>query len=98
MNLLFFIWTGCQHFFSKIKTGEIFYGFDSFEGLPETWKIGFEKGRFSQINLPPVPSNVELIKGWFEDSIPNFKISNNNNTFSIQQDINFYISFVFYHL
>jgi hypothetical protein len=78
LNLEFGVADGSSlDFFSKIKTGEIFYGFDSFEGLPETWKIGFEKGRFSQINLPPVPSNVELIKGWFEDSIPNFKISNN---------------------
>jgi predicted O-methyltransferase YrrM len=49
-----------------------FYGFDSFEGLPEAWRSGFDKGEFAQARLPDVPSNVTLIKGWFDDTLPTF--------------------------
>lgn len=53
------------------------YGFDSFEGLPEKWRNGFEKGTFNlEGNLPSVPSNVLLIKGWFNESLPVFLESN----------------------
>jgi len=48
-----------------------FYGFDSFEGLPEVWRSGFEKGAFAQA-LPPVPPNTTLIKGWFDHTLPEF--------------------------
>ncbi len=47
-------------------------GFDSFEGLPETWRPNFEKGRFKLEKLPEVRSNVKLFKGWFDDSLPKF--------------------------
>ena len=49
-----------------------FYGFDSFEGLPEAWRSGFDKGAFAQARLPIVPPNVTLIKGWFDDTLPTF--------------------------
>lgn len=54
------------------------YGFDSFEGLPEEWAVSeFETisaGRFSlNGNLPSVPDNVVLIKGWFSDTFPSYE-------------------------
>jgi hypothetical protein len=52
-------------------TPSTLYGFDSFEGLPEAWRSGFGKGAFAG-NLPPVPKNVELIKGWFDKTLPDF--------------------------
>jgi hypothetical protein len=48
------------------------HGFDSFEGLPEAWRDGFDKSRFAVNSLPKVLSNVELHKGWFNESIPTF--------------------------
>ena len=54
------------------------FGFDTFDGLPEKWRNGTEDGRFSdlytkvRVKLPP---EVELYKGWFQDSIPVFKAS-----------------------
>lgn len=48
------------------------YGFDSFEGLPESWRDGFGKGAFRVDGLPPVPGHVQLIKGWFEETLPGF--------------------------
>jgi hypothetical protein len=60
----------------KLKKNTV-YGFDSFEGLPEKWRTGFEKGAFNlNGNLPSVPSNVVLIKGWFNESLPVFLESN----------------------
>jgi len=59
-------------------------GFDSFEGLPEKWRDGFNAGRFGRdadffdtvrATLPP---RVELYKGWFQDTIPLFKRSHKN--------------------
>jgi len=52
------------------------YGFDSFEGLPENWQLNdkkiIPKGYFNQNTLPKVKSNVKLIKGWFDQSLPKF--------------------------
>lgn len=47
-------------------------GFDSFEGLPESWRDGFDKGHFSRNALPQVLSNVRLHKGWFDQSLPSY--------------------------
>ena len=48
------------------------YGFDSFDGLPEFWRDGFEKGVFKVDHLPKVKKNVSLIKGWFDKTLPKF--------------------------
>lgn len=49
------------------------YGFDSFEGLPEFWKPTQDKGAFNVNSvLPKVNENVELIKGWFDETLPSF--------------------------
>jgi predicted O-methyltransferase YrrM len=53
---------------------ERIYGFDSFHGLPEHWS----GNRFSYKNfdrrgvLPKVPQNVELVSGWFNETVPPF--------------------------
>ena len=51
------------------------YGFDSFEGLPEEWVVSddetWSKGAFTG-RPSEVPSNVELVDGWFEDTVPGF--------------------------
>lgn len=49
------------------------YGFDSFEGLPEDWHLSFGRGQFDMGGrLPDVRSNVQLMKGWFSDTLPEF--------------------------
>lgn len=52
----------------------VVHGFDSFQGLPEPWRTGFDKGAFGT-PLPSVDSNVVLHKGWFEDTLPQFSRS-----------------------
>jgi predicted O-methyltransferase YrrM len=47
------------------------YGFDSFQGLPENWRTGFDTGAFEVDSLPDVPG-AELVVGWFDDTLPGF--------------------------
>lgn len=60
----------------KFTNQEIF-GFDSFEGLPEPWQWNSTKtmtmDRFKVDKLPAVPPQVTLVKGWFKDTIPEWK-------------------------
>ena len=51
-----------------------FYGFDSFEGNPEDWSgWNAPRGTFNRDGrLPRVPDNVQLVKGWFNVTLPAF--------------------------
>jgi hypothetical protein len=69
------------------------YGFDSFEGLPEKWRDGFDKGAFNMNgNLPIVNSNVELIKGYFSETLPEFLKSQNKKISFLHIDCDLYSS------
>jgi methyltransferase family protein len=58
---------------ADIRQDVHWYGFDSFEGLPEAWTLGAKKGAFNVKGaLPPVRGNVSLIKGFFEQTLPEF--------------------------
>jgi len=59
--------------FAELAPDVIWFGFDSFEGLPETWTLGAKAGAFSiGGRLPPVRDNVRLTKGFFEQTLPGF--------------------------
>jgi len=74
-------------------TNETVYGFDSFEGLPETWRPGYEKGVFNRNGvLPPVRSNVKLIKGWFNETLLPFIQSQNKKVSFLHLDADLYSS------
>ena len=74
-------------------TNDTVYGFDSFEGLPEKWRDGFEKGAFnSNGNMPRVNKNVELIKGWFDNTLLEFIQIHNKPVSFIHMDADLYSS------
>ncbi len=56
-----------------------FYGFDSFEGLPEDWNPAFPKGAFSTGGKPPeiADARVRFVMGWFQEVLPAFLASYN---------------------
>jgi hypothetical protein len=56
---------------ASLEAGTI-WGFDSFEGLPEDWRPDIRKGNFKRTDLPEVLPNVELVVGWFENTLPGF--------------------------
>lgn len=70
--LEFGVWKGDSIRTLASRTNQQVHGFDSFEGLPERWRDGFEAGHFKLENLPEVPANVELVKGWFSETLPGF--------------------------
>lgn len=85
-------WWVAQNVDPKTK----FYGFDTFEGLPEDFGM-FKAGSMSVSKVPDIPdSRVQLIKGLFQDTLPAFL-----NTFStpyklvIHMDADLYSSTLF---
>lgn len=68
------------------------FGFDSFEGLPEKWRDGYESGHFSMSKLPTVLNNVVLIKGWFKDSLPVFLTEHEDDVGFLHIDCDLYTS------
>ncbi len=49
------------------------HGFDSLQGLPEAWLPGESAGSYGTGGTaPPLPDNVTLHAGWFEDTLPLF--------------------------
>jgi hypothetical protein len=80
------------NYISRFTYGTV-YGFDSFEGLPETWRPGYEKGVFNRNGvLPPVRSNVKLIKGWFNETLLPFIQSQNKKVSFLHLDADLYSS------
>jgi O-methyltransferase len=51
-----------------------FFGFDSFEGLPEDWGRNLKAAAFSLGGQIPALGDprIQLVKGWFQDSLPPF--------------------------
>ena len=72
------------------------HGFDSFEGIPESWALGSKtetKGSYSTNGvLPEVPSNVQLHVGWFDATLPKFLLSTTEPVRLINIDCDIYSS------
>ena len=68
------------------------FGFDSFQGLPEDWH--HEKaGSYSTYGkIPSVASNVTLIAGWFNETLPDFKKNNREPIAFMNIDCDLYSS------
>lgn len=80
------------NYISKFTTDKV-YGFDSFEGLPEKWRDGFDKGAFSSGGIfPNVNDNVVLIKGWFDETLDDFIKTQNKKVSFIHIDVDLYSS------
>lgn len=77
---------------AKIFKGRRIFGFDSFEGLPENWRDRFPKGSFSLDKIPSVRKNVDLRKGWFNVTIPDFLKDNPGKVSLIHIDCDLYSS------
>ncbi|WND03333.1 TylF/MycF/NovP-related O-methyltransferase [Temperatibacter marinus] len=55
------------------ETAQHVYGFDSFSGLPEDWTLFHKKDFFDLHGIEPeVSDTVDLVKGYFQDTLPDF--------------------------
>jgi hypothetical protein len=80
------------NYFSKFTNNSV-YGFDSFEGLPEKWRDGYDKGAFSRDGeFPEVNTNVVLIKGWFSETLVPFLKEHNKKISFLHIDCDLYSS------
>ena len=76
----------------------LFYGFDTFAGLPETWVVftkSIEKNYFDVGgNIPKIDDDrISFIKGLFQETLPEFlEDYNNNHQLVIHNDSDLYSS------
>jgi len=82
------------NYFADCKTEIQWYGFDSFEGLPENWSgSGKTKEHFSTLGkLPKVRQNVTLIPGLFETTLPQWVRAQNKPFAFLHLDADLYSS------
>ena len=75
------------------KPDKIIYGFDSFEGLPENFR-DLPKGKFTlNGKIPNIPlANIRLIKGWFNETLPEFVKAHREPCAFIHVDCDLYSS------
>jgi hypothetical protein len=85
LHLEFGIYKGDSiNHFAEASPDVTWYGFDSFEGLPEAWTLGAKAGAFSiGGRLPPVRGNVRLTKGFFEQTLPGFVAQHRGETIAL---------------
>jgi len=78
---------------ARTRPGTI-HGFDSFEGLPEDWHVGYGKRAFAlpEGHLPPVEKNVRLHVGLFDQTLPDFLRENPERAAFIHIDSDLYSS------
>lgn len=87
----FGVYTGGTINYLAEMTSKPLFGFDSFEGLPEQWG-SMGKGHFAVARLPEVRSNVTLIKGWFNETLPPFLAQNKGMVGFLHVDCDLYSS------
>jgi len=63
--------------------GSKLHGFDSFEGLPESWDLSAEKGHFAMEGAVPAidDSRVSFFKGWFSETLPRYVLPTHERLF-----------------
>jgi O-methyltransferase len=75
-----------------------FAGFDSFEGLPEKWRMAAGTSTFDLKGVMPKfdDSRVQLVKGWFSNTLPPFlKTFTPKPNLVVHMDADIYSSTIF---
>ena len=80
------------NFCSSLIPEAKFYGFDSFEGLPETSSVWVKSAFDVKGKLPKVNDNVSLIKGYFNETLPKFLEEHKEKAAFIHVDSDLYSS------
>jgi hypothetical protein len=93
--LEFGVYTGTSISNISSLTKNLVYGFDSFEGLHEHWDKNNPQWRYSlNGNIPQInwASNIRLIKGYFEETLPKFVEEHRENVAFLHVDSDLYSS------
>ena len=93
--LEFGVWRGeTLNYFSNFINDKKIFGFDSFTGLKDDW-VGTAalKGEFIlKGKIPKLKSNAVPIKGWVQDTLPDFLTKNPQNIQFVHMDLDTYES------
>ena len=71
---------------------QIIHAFDSWEGLPEEWNHGTGKVADMSCEPPNVPTHIKLHKGWFKDTLPDWKQQHKGPIAFLHMDSDIYSS------
>lgn len=76
------------------QTSKQIHGFDSFDGLPEYWEPGYDKGALAIKNKRKLKfiNNVVLHVGYFKDTLPGFVEKNRDDVALLHIDADLYSS------
>lgn len=75
MILEFGVYSGVTiNHLARLFPDRTLHGFDSFQGLPEAWHgYRYSKENFDLAGrMPKVAANVQLVPGWFDQTLPKF--------------------------
>jgi hypothetical protein len=70
------------------------FGFDSFDGLPEFWREGYDVGHFKAENIPNI-DGVKIVVGLFQDTLKNFLNKLQNKIKIVHFDADLYSSTIY---
>jgi hypothetical protein len=71
---------------------QVIHAFDSWKGLPEDWDHGTGKVSDMSCDPPAVPDHIQLHKGWFKDTLPQWKQNNKGPIAFLHMDADIYSS------
>lgn len=78
---------------ARRNPAQTIHGFDSFEGLPEPWSGWWaSEGAFKRTAIPKVRDNVELVVGWFDNTLPGFMEEHSGPVAFVHADADLYSS------
>ena len=81
---------GAGNSMKRIAKKMFAYGFDTWEGLPEKWREGFDAGMFSC--APPKILNTHLVPGMVQDTIRHFDFDQAGHIGLVHMDLDLYSS------
>ena len=81
---------------SSIFKNQSVYGFDSFVGFPDDGRTDWQHDFSREGKMPKVNSNVKLVKGWFNESLPKFLSEHNEPVAFIHIDCDLYSSTMYF--
>ena len=85
---------GTIQWLAQMLPDRLIFGFDSFQGLPEKWGH-YQVGHFCCEPPKNLPTNVVLVEGWFEDTLPSFLDTHTGPIALLHLDADLYSSTTF---
>jgi hypothetical protein len=78
--------------FARCRPDRSVHGFDSWQGLPETWTWLFEQGSFQQSQPRFREPNIQVHPGWFADTLPGWLDQHGDRLALVHIDCDLYSS------